>query len=1079
MKIQGLYKQQIMTIEQIGRYQVITEIGQGGMGAVYSAFDTLLQREVALKLLGTHLGQDETFRQRFQQEAHIVAQLVYAHIVPIYDVGEFENRPYLAMRLLRGGSLREKLAAENMSSKSLLTTLAQVASALDVAHQNRVIHRDIKPTNILFDEQGSAFISDFGIAKILDETSQLTGTSIVGTPGYMSPEHLTGKPVDGRSDQYSLAVVLFEALAGEPLFSGPTMQVMYKHVHETPVLLHEINPTFSIQTSMALAKALSKDPEQRYSSVYEMVTAVQQAMNTQNTDIPLMSPEEIETPVEALSVPKPQDAGSQNYRLQHDYEIGRQAYTTGRWKKAEIALKRVIIQDRYYRDALKLYGEARRHQRQAAAPFSQASENLHHTTTNITPGAGGSPQKKSGNKWLITGGIIALLAIIVLGGLFWRSQNRTVSAQVVEPAPEIVTNEIPLARITVQEASEGAYWEINQTPETLSAEGRIPIYEGGKPVTLFSGQDSLVMTLPDGARVSMSEESALIITAVYGFDNAEETQIQLQNGRVLIRSEHPTRVENLYGVEADLNAGLMGVQIDETTSRFDTDCLQGNCYLKGDLGDETIQLVAGEFSFVGGAGIPTEPEPARFEQYVTMLAAVPTSTLTPTPVSTPDSTATAMSTDTPLPAATKKQKTVTNITIIATEQTTRPAVGATSGSGLPIDFENFGLWVIGDEDKGDFTQSNQQAHTGSYAVRFSYNFDTADNDYVVFMQTNPIAGTPNALKIWVYGDGNGHYLNAWIRDNEGQTWQVPFGKVNHTGWQQMTGYIDNSQDWPWGHISGPNNHEVDYPIQLRGFVLDDAHSDYIGQGAIFLDDLVAATVSSAISDGSQLVATAPSTVVQLATPAAITPSAEETAVAGNSGEVGRIIYTSGNTLLTTDPIWTTPQELGTSAQNSCNNSASLVTGQSFNLYYGNFCGVGEGPSKCIAPNGQYEVLTTGNYSDGFIINVRPTGSTDNGAFVYSGKFDNVEGIRWSPLSDGFLFVVRDSVHFGHLTGGYNEIIPTAYNPVFSPDGSQILYLKPIGPGVNDVFISNSDGTNAQNITNVSTMDKKCAAWIMN
>jgi hypothetical protein len=123
----------------------------------------------------------------------------------------------------------------------------------------------------------------------------------------------------------------------------------------------------------------------------------------------------------------------------------------------------------------------------------------------------------------------------------------------------------------------------------------------------------------------------------------------------------------------------------------------------------------------------------------------------------------------------------------------------------------------------------------------SYDFKTADNDYVVFMQRNAISGEPTALKIWVYGDGSGHYLNAWIVDDDGQTWQVPFGTVTHTGWREMTGRIETDQAWPWTHISGPDNEQIDYPIALRAIILDDANNAYEGQGDIYLDDLTAVT----------------------------------------------------------------------------------------------------------------------------------------------------------------------------------------------------------------------------------------------
>ncbi|MCB9423345.1 MAG: protein kinase [Ardenticatenaceae bacterium] len=389
---------------------------------------------------------------------------------------------------------------------------------------------------------------------------------------------------------------------------------------------------------------------------------------------------------------------------------------------------------------------------------------------------------------------------------------------------------------------------------------------------------------------------------------------------------------------------------------------------------------------------------------------------------------------------------------------------AQTGGGLPNGFETFGTWVRGDEDNGTFTQSTTQVHGGSYGGKLSYEFGSSGNDYVVFLQLNSISGTPNTIQIWVYGDGSGHFLNAWILDSAGETWQVPLGRVTHTGWQQMTGYIATGQDWPWGHISGPSNDKVDYPLTFRGLVLDDVNNSYTGSGNIYVDDLTATT--------SNLDSIPTAQPVLPANPTATTAVTTNTT---NTGNVGRIIYTSGSSLLTTDPAWSAPQELGSYASDSCNSPATTVAGQSFNLYYGNYCGIGAtGTGVCKSPNSQYEVVT--NHDNGsYSIVVRPTGSEEL-RFVYQGSLDLAEGIRWSPLSDSFLFVIDDTVNRAFLGGNYMTIGAPANTPIFSPDGSQILFRRPVGPGVNDIFVSNADGTNLRNVTNVTAVDKRCAAW---
>ena len=163
-----------------------------------------------------------TFTERFKREARVVARLEHPHIVLIYDIGESEGRPVIIMRLLSGGTLRDQTAKQGFDLAALMKSLEQIGDALASAHARQIIHRDIKPGNILFDENGSAFLSDFGIAKVLDSATQLTGSGFIGTPAYMSPEQFIGQTIDGRSDQYSLAIVVYEALTGDLPFKGNT-----------------------------------------------------------------------------------------------------------------------------------------------------------------------------------------------------------------------------------------------------------------------------------------------------------------------------------------------------------------------------------------------------------------------------------------------------------------------------------------------------------------------------------------------------------------------------------------------------------------------------------------------------------------------------------------------------------------------------------------------------------------------------------------------------------------------------------------------------------------------------------------
>ncbi len=364
-------------MEQIGRYEQYEEIGRGSMGIVYRASDTRLQREVALKLLPAYLSQDGTFSQRFQREAQIIAQLEHPHIVPIYDVGEVEGRPFLVMRLLKGGTLRQRLTARDLTPQALIHILQQVTQALDATHNRGVVHRDIKPSNILFDEQGTVFIADFGIAKVLNATTQ----GVVGTPAYMSPEHFTGQGLDGRSDQYSLAIVIYEALTGELPFNGVTIpQLVYQHLESAPRQVHEVNSLLPSTLSLVISQALTKQPADRFSTTGAFALAFARALETPapKMPVPVVLPATVEAaavvlpvPVEKLPLAKPHEKPSKTtaaQKLHRLYSQGLQALSDEDWTVAAAAFAKVLEMEPNHPKARSRYREAVQHLGEDAKP---------------------------------------------------------------------------------------------------------------------------------------------------------------------------------------------------------------------------------------------------------------------------------------------------------------------------------------------------------------------------------------------------------------------------------------------------------------------------------------------------------------------------------------------------------------------------------------------------------------------------------------------------------------------------------------------------------------------------------------
>jgi serine/threonine protein kinase len=267
---------------QIGRYQIKAELGHGGMSVVYLAHDPVIGRDVAIKVLLSNLSSQPAARARFEREARIVAALEHPAIVPIYDFGEQDGQPFLVMRYMSGGSLADLLSYGRLNLQDTAHIVRRLAGALDEAHARGIIHRDIKPGNILFDSHGEAFLTDFGIGKLYEDGQNMTitGSVVLGTPAYMSPEQALGKPLDPRSDVYSLGAVMFEMLSGALPYKGPTsISVAMKHVNEPVPDLRAWRPELAEACAAVVAKAMAKDPDERFATAGELAAAFDEAVN--------------------------------------------------------------------------------------------------------------------------------------------------------------------------------------------------------------------------------------------------------------------------------------------------------------------------------------------------------------------------------------------------------------------------------------------------------------------------------------------------------------------------------------------------------------------------------------------------------------------------------------------------------------------------------------------------------------------------------------------------------------------------------------------------------------------------------
>jgi len=288
--------------ETVGPYKIQEQLGQGGMASVYKAYHPALDRYVAIKVMDAALSKEPDFIERFKREARVIAKLDNPHIVPVYDFDEHNGQPYIVLKFIDGPTLKDRMKSAPLSKPEIMKVVSSVGDGLEYAHKRGVLHRDTKPSNVLISSDQKIYLTDFGLARLVESTSSLTGDMIIGTPHYISPEQaMNADKLDEGTDIYSFGVMIYEMVVGcLPFDADTTFTVIEDHIYKTPPLPTSIKPDIPTDVEQVIMMALAKKRDERQAKVADLVKAFKKAWLSNN---PAESDEEISsTTMEAVEI---------------------------------------------------------------------------------------------------------------------------------------------------------------------------------------------------------------------------------------------------------------------------------------------------------------------------------------------------------------------------------------------------------------------------------------------------------------------------------------------------------------------------------------------------------------------------------------------------------------------------------------------------------------------------------------------------------------------------------------------------------------------------------------------------------
>lgn len=627
---------------ETSRYQLQEEIGKGGTGNVYLAWDVAQSQAVVVKRLLPRLSQDQEVSAQIKQHASLLANWQHPHILPILDVGQDdEGVLFLVSPLVTGGTLYERLKEGSLALGQLLETLLSVAKALDAAHQNNIFHGDLKPSSILFEEAGQPFVADF-----------MLWPNESGTPGYVSPELANGGEIDGRSDQYSLAVIIYQALTGQ--------------IPETEAVpVNKLNRGVTTAFGALLEQALSVDPAERFENLTEFILTLESAADNLALPLPPLKAEEPGTPVPASVQVAPSHSDQLLQQLNQLYETGLAAMRTEDWATAIDVFRQIEEKDRHYRSVVVLRRTCERSLNNAklapkvtpspAPAIAKNDSKEQATSQKIIEGAGGEeviePAARRSINWKF---VVPFLLLIGLVAVYFVWQSAGADAELVEETatPVVITAD---NAIQIRSADLEANWLLNGESTTITDDFLVALPVENEALSLMVNEANYEFVLPDGTVVVADSGTALTFVNVAEPNSQQENVLLLEKGMITIASVNTTIIENPFGAVAQLDEAVAGVSFSDDEFMFVVDCLTGSCLVSGDLEGE-VELQTGSRAFVGGSGRPSSVEPAHYEQYASLpLTGLDIPTVTPLPTDTAEPTAvpaTPTPTNTQVPTAT-------------------------------------------------------------------------------------------------------------------------------------------------------------------------------------------------------------------------------------------------------------------------------------------------------------------------------------------------------------------------------------------------------------------------------------------